>query len=51
MKEKNYTGAVPENYRGESITAESTREFEDAAAAGAFFKEAARQSLVDGLLQ
>ncbi|MCF0071049.1 hypothetical protein LZD49_11245 [Dyadobacter sp. CY261] len=40
MDEKNYTGAVPDNYRGESITAESSRQFVDAAAASTFFIEA-----------
>ncbi|GGN03695.1 hypothetical protein GCM10010967_43140 [Dyadobacter beijingensis] len=41
MDEKNYTGAVPENYRGDSITAECFREFENTDAARACFRESA----------
>lgn len=41
MEEKNYTGAVPDNYRGESITAQSVRKFGDTSAAKTFFEESA----------
>lgn len=40
MEEKNYTGAVPGQHRGDSVTAQATRVFEDAAAAKAFFLHA-----------
>lgn len=37
MEEKNYTGAVPGQNRGDSVTAEGSRSFEDVIAAKAFF--------------
>ena len=40
MEEKNYTGAVPGQHRGDSVTAQANRTFEDAAAAKTFFSHA-----------
>ncbi|MBO9616566.1 MAG: hypothetical protein J7619_28015 [Dyadobacter sp.] len=46
MAEKNYTGTVPDNYRGEKITAQATRDFESLSDATAFFRKAS-QRLMD----
>lgn len=40
MEDKNYTGAVPGQHRGDSVTAESSRTFDDVTAAKAFFFQA-----------
>ena len=40
MDDKNYTGAVPGQHRGDSVTAEGSRTLEDVAAAKAFFLQA-----------
>ncbi|SDE45374.1 hypothetical protein SAMN04487996_10591 [Dyadobacter soli] len=40
MEEKNYTGTVPGQHRGDSVTAEGNRSFEDITAAKAFFLQA-----------
>lgn len=40
MEDKNYTGAVPGQHRGDSVTAEGNRIFDDATAAKAFFFQA-----------
>lgn len=40
MEEKNYTGVVPGQSRGESVTAEGKREFADAEASEQFFRDA-----------
>ncbi|WP_353721067.1 hypothetical protein [Dyadobacter sp. 676] len=45
MEEKNYTGAVPENRRGEAVTAEASRTFNDAALAAGFFTDTVRKLL------
>ncbi|OJV19178.1 MAG: hypothetical protein BGO21_20985 [Dyadobacter sp. 50-39] len=40
MKDKNYTGAVPGQERGDSVTAEASRTLENVIAAKAFFHQA-----------
>lgn len=39
MEDKNYTGAVPGQHRGDSVTAEGSRTFDDVTAAKAFYSE------------
>ncbi len=39
MEEKNYTGAVPGQHSGESVTADGSREFENDTSAKAFFSQ------------
>lgn len=45
MDEKNYTGTVPGQHRGDSVTAEARRVLEDAAAAKAFFLQVEKRLL------
>lgn len=37
MEDKNYTGTVPGQHHGESVTAEGSRDFDDITTAKAFF--------------
>lgn len=45
MREKNYTGLIPEQKEGRAITAESEKEFENAALASVFYREAKQRLL------
>lgn len=45
MEDKNYTGVVPGQSRGESVTAEGKREFPDAESAQRFFRDAEERLL------
>jgi hypothetical protein len=46
MQDKNYTGLIPEQKNGKTITAEATTEFQNAAQAGVFYHEAKQRLLL-----